>query len=62
MEESKREKLKLDWQKAIEYERRIERERERGIAKECIKEGKAGKENQERIKERRDHLKRCGFN
>ena len=53
MEETKREKLKIRLPKrAVEYERRIEREREGGIVKECIKEMKVGKENQERIRER----------
>ncbi|KAF3426635.1 hypothetical protein E2986_10915 [Frieseomelitta varia] len=44
-----------------QYEGRIEREREGGIVKECVKERKSGKGNQERIRERQDHLKTYGF-
>ena len=62
MEETKREKLKIRLAKrAVECEKRIEREREGGIVKECMKERKAGEGNQEGIRERQDHLKTCGF-
>ena len=62
MEETKRKKLKIRLaKKAVGYERRIERERDGGIVNESIKEKKAGKGNQERIRERRDHFTTCGF-
>ena len=47
--------------KAMEYERKIEKDREESIVKERLNERKAGKENKENLKDRLDYFKKCGF-